>query len=80
MNEKFVIGHFVSHNVVNATKCDELVKLVTNDIDEGRHKTGYDVEIEKGSPMVKGSLLVKDLVDKMNNKSNVIIQVSQVMP
>ena len=23
--------------------------------------------------MVKGSLLVKDLVDKMNNKSNVII-------
>ena len=65
--------HFESHIIANAIKCDMFVNLVTTNIEEGRHETDYDVEIEKGTPMIKVSLLIEDLVDKMRIKCNVIV-------
>lgn len=64
---------FISYDVFCAIKCDKLVELVTTNIEESCHETGYDVKIEIGTPMIKVSLLVKDLVDKMRNKCNVIV-------
>lgn len=66
--------HFDSHVIANAIKCDELVRLVTDDLEKCYYRTDYVVKIEKGCRLMDLSLLVYRLVDKIrNNCSHVIV-------
>ena len=73
MNRTIIKIHFDSHVIANAIKCDELVRLVTDDLEKCYYRTDYVVKIEKGCRLMDLSLLVYRLVDKIRNNCSHVI-------
>lgn len=73
MKDFIIKIHFNSHVIANAIKCDELVRLVTDNLEKFNYRTDYVVKIEKGCRLMDLSLLVYRLVDIIRNNCSHVI-------